>query len=487
MIYLVGLGAGGVSELSREALDALKRARRLFLRTKRHPAASALRLTGLQWESMDDLEENQAEYLPLAIAEHVLAAAREASPVAYAVPGHPLMGDETVRCLLERARVEGIPTRLVPSRSVLEAVLEAVGYSLIEGCQLINATALPYPQINPHLPQIYYPLSNRHFASELQRFLRNFYPPDFPLTLVHAAGIGEETRVCTIPLSELDRQRFDPQTSLFVPPLPSSHAPKGFPTLVQIVATLRGPNGCPWDKEQTPATLKPYLLEECYEVLEAIEEQNPHKLCEELGDLLLQVVMQAQLAREVGAFDIEQVIETLCEKLIRRHPHVFGDTKVANAEEVLKHWDALKRAEEEGKRLSILDGIPKTLPALQRALDVSKRAARAGFEWENLEGVFQKLDEEKAELQAAIQSGHQERIEAEIGDLLFTLVNIARHAKVNPEEALRRMVDRFIRRFKYMEQLAEKQQVPLMDLDPDQWETLWQQAKQLYREEEKRD
>ncbi|AIE87291.1 nucleoside triphosphate pyrophosphohydrolase [Fimbriimonas ginsengisoli] len=245
--------------------------------------------------------------------------------------------------------------------------------------------------------------------------------------------------------------------------------------LTYVVDRLLGPGGCPWDQEQTHESLKKHLVEETYEVLDAIDEGDASKLREELGDLLLQPFMHAQIRKlRTGEFDIDAVAHEIVEKLVRRHPHVFGDTDVANAEEVLKNWDRIKQGEKGGPPKSILAGVPKAMPALLRAFDVSKRAARAGFEWPNMESVFDKLREEENELREEIGSGDLERIESEVGDLLFTAVNIARWAKVEPEEALRKMLDRFTRRFMAMEKAAAK---PLREMSAQEWDDLWESAK----------
>jgi tetrapyrrole methylase family protein/MazG family protein len=248
--------------------------------------------------------------------------------------------------------------------------------------------------------------------------------------------------------------------------------------LAHVVDRLLGPGGCPWDQAQTHETLKKHLVEETYEVLEAIDSGEAAKLREELGDLLLQPFMHAQIRKlRTGEFDIDAVASEIVEKLVRRHPHVFGDIEVADADEVLKNWDRIKQQEkgapDEAPR-SILAGVPKAMPALLRAFEVSKRAARSGFEWPDIESVFDKLREEETELRAEIPGGDAERVESEVGDLLFTAVNIARWAKVEPEEALRRMLDRFTGRFMEMERLATK---PLRELTADEWDDLWNRAK----------
>ena len=248
--------------------------------------------------------------------------------------------------------------------------------------------------------------------------------------------------------------------------------------LTHVVDRLLGPGGCPWDQAQTHETLKRHLIEESYEVLEAIDSGSPEKLREELGDLLLQPFMHAQIRRlRTAEFDIDDVAREIVEKLVRRHPHVFGDVSVADADEVLLNWDRIKQAEKGDapeSPPSILAGVPKAMPSLLRAFEVSKRAARSGFEWPDIEAVFEKLHEEEGELRAELAAGVTERIESELGDLLFTVVNIARWCGIEPEEALRRMVDRFTARFVAMESAAT---IPLRDLTPEQWDALWLAAK----------
>ena len=241
--------------------------------------------------------------------------------------------------------------------------------------------------------------------------------------------------------------------------------------LVYVVARLLGPGGCPWDQEQTHATLRKHLVEEAYETIDAIDADDMEALREELGDLLLQPVLHAGIRKAAGGWGIDDVARGIVDKLVRRHPHVFGDVAVSGTDDVLRNWEAIKRTE---GRESALKGVPRAMPALARALLMSKRAARAGFEWPSMEGVLAKLDEEEREVREALASGDTDAIRSEIGDLLFTVVNVARWADVDPEEALRAMLDRFSRRFERMESLAEK---PLGDLDAVTWDALWNRAK----------
>lgn len=244
--------------------------------------------------------------------------------------------------------------------------------------------------------------------------------------------------------------------------------------VVAVVDRLLGPGGCPWDQEQTHQSLKRYLLEETYELYEAIDAEDREKMAEELGDVFLQPLMHTQISARDGGFDIADVANGLADKLIRRHPHVFGDASASTSEEVLKQWDQIKKAEGKEGPKSLLAGVPRSMPSLLRAYDISKRAVRVGFEWPSLDSVFEKLDEERAELHEAIESGSKEQIESELGDLLFTVVNVARWLGVEPEEALRKMLHRFTDRFMAMERLAPK---PLQELSPEEWDQLWNHAK----------
>ncbi len=247
----------------------------------------------------------------------------------------------------------------------------------------------------------------------------------------------------------------------------------GFDTLVGIIARLRAPGGCPWDRKQTHASLRENLLSECYEVLEVLDEGDSAKLCEELGDLLLQIVLHARIAAEAGEFEMGDVVRGINTKLVHRHPHIFGSKRVKDAEEVMANWEALKE-EERGADASMLEGVPRQMPALGYSLEVQKRVARVGFDWEDVDGVIAKLVEEVGELK---QAENQERREQEFGDLLFTLVNVARRMGVDSEAALREANRRFSRRFSYMEEACRQRGLSIRDLSFDEQNALWEEAK----------
>jgi len=251
-----------------------------------------------------------------------------------------------------------------------------------------------------------------------------------------------------------------------------------FTKLVNTVAKLRGPEGCPWDREQTHNSLKRYAIEEAYEVIEAIDSSNSTKLEDELGDLLLQVLLHAQIASESDEFDIGDVCRVHREKLMRRHPHVFADTEVAGVDDVLHNWEQIKRTEPGyDDRESVLDGIPESLPALMRAAKISKKAARTGFDWPDIHAIFDKLEEEKQELKEAIDSENKAEVKEEIGDLLFTVVNIARFAGIDPEEALRDMLHKFTYRFNRIEESARSSGRDIHDMTIEEMDQVWEESK----------
>jgi tetrapyrrole methylase family protein/MazG family protein len=367
--------------------------------------------------------------------------------------------------------------QVVAGLSFLEPVLTALGLDASPGLQLADATELAaayHPRLDPDQPALIAQLCGRGLASEVKLTLLNAYPDEHPVTLVQAAGTSMEATT-NVPLCELDRgHHVDHLTTLYVPPLPCVG---GLPAFLDTVARLRSPDGCPWDREQTHQSLRPSLLEETYEVLAALDADESEKLSEELGDLLMQIAMHAQIATEGGDFRFADLIGSIDAKLRRRHPHVFGDVQVRDADEVLRNWEAIKLRERgnsgsaESSRLATVPGI---LPALARAQELGDRAARVGFDWPDVDGVLDKVVEEAAELRAAADP--QDRA-AELGDLLFSLVNLARWLDMDAESALRGACNRFTDRFAAMERQAAARGADLSDLSLAELDVLWKGAK----------
>ena len=479
-ITILGLGPGDPGLVTRQAWDVLSQADEVYLRTMRHPTVAGLP-AHLELHDFDELYETLNDFASVyeAIADEIVALGRCAQGVLYAVPGHPLVGELSVQRILSRARDENLQTTLVDGLSFVEPVLSILGIDGLEGLQLSDATELAaahHPHLDPDRPALIGQLYGQRLASGVKLTLMNAYPEDWPVTLVRAASAAGHT-ARTMPLYQVDRGDLcDHLTTLYVPALPQSG---GLPALQDTIARLRAPDGCPWDREQTHKSLRANLLEETYEVLASLDAEDADRLCEELGDLLMQIAMHVQIAAEEGSFQFTDVIGRIDAKLKRRHPHVFGDLNVESTADVLRTWEAVKAAERthsqrDGGELSMLDGVPSILPALARAQALGDRAARAGFDWPDLHGVLDKVREEFAELS---DSTDREAQAEELGDLLFSLVNVARWLEVDAESALRGTCDRFIQRYSLMEQDARRQGLDLSSLPLEEQDALWDQAK----------
>lgn len=479
-IFIVGLGAGNGELLTRQAWNILNNAPCIYLRTKRHPTVVDLP-AHIPQISFDDLYETATQFADVyaQIAATILATAQQDGMVVYAVPGHPAIGESTVTHIRQLAQAANIPVRLIAGISFLEPALSALqidgldGLQLFDGMELADQLTLP---INPDVPALLAQVYNRFLANHLKLALMTIYSPEHPIALVHAAGTPQE-QVEWLPLYQIDwSEQIDHLTTLYLPPTPS---PSSLNSLAQTVAVLRSPQGCPWDQEQTAQSLRPDLVEEMAELLEALDSNNQELLCEELGDLLFHIVMQTQIASEEEFFTLNQVIANIDAKLKRRHPHVWGDWQVKNSQEVMQNWEKIKAAEKAGKNQdpqSILDQIPPTLPALAQSQKIQNRVRKVGFDWDNISGVYAKLEEERLELLAAQSLAEKQ---AELGDLLFVVVNLASWLKVDAETALREANLRFSRRFRHLEQLATTQQINLTTAGLDKLNQLWGEAKML--------
>jgi tetrapyrrole methylase family protein/MazG family protein len=481
-ITIVGLGPGNPAHLTRQAWDELTQAHEVYLRTGQHPTVAALP-SHLTIHTFDHLYEELPDFAEVykTIAERISAMGRRPQGVLYAVPGHPLVGEASVQQILARAREEDLPVHLIDGLSFVEPVLSLLGIDGLAGLQLADATDLAtahHPPLDPDRPALIGQLYDQRLASEVKLTLMNAYPDDHAITLVRAAGTSE-ANVKVVPLYELDRsQQVNHLTTLYVPPLPHAGS---LPALQQTIARLRAPDGCPWDREQTHQTLRPNLLEETYEVLAALDADDPGKLREELGDLLMQISMHAQIAIEEGTFKLADVIAQIDAKLKRRHPHVFGDLHVHDTAQVLRNWEAIKAAErtaEGNAHHSRLESVPAILPALARAQSLGERAARDGFDWPQIDGVLDKVNEELGELRAVADWEEQAQ---EFGDLLFSLTNVARWLDIDAESSLRGTCDRFARRYAEMEKLALSEGALLADLGPVELESLWEKTKSRNR------
>ncbi|RJE83567.1 nucleoside triphosphate pyrophosphohydrolase [Paenibacillus sp. 1011MAR3C5] len=497
-IVIVGLGSGDPDQLTLGIWRRLQAAKRIFVRTEHHPVMALLQEHTIPYTTFDSLYEQHESFPEVyeAIASRLLEEAlqggseREASAsddaILYAVPGHPMVAERTVQLLRERCAAEGIELTVLGGESFLDAAFASLGMDPIEGFSLLDAAELKASLLQPELHTIIGQVYDAFTASDVKLALMERYPEDYEVVIGHALGVQGEERIISVPIYELDRnQEYGNLSIIYVP---RSEDPvlrnRTFERLHEIVAILRSPDGCPWDREQTHQSIRKNFIEELYEALEAIDNDDPDGMQEEFGDVILQVMLHSQMEEEVGAFSVYDVIETLNEKLIFRHPHVFGETGAQNADEALANWEGMKAEEKRRKgtdaaRVSQLDGIPPDLPALMKAYKLQKKAAKVGFDWDELGPVLSKIEEELLELREAISSGDEEKQADELGDLLFAVVNASRFIHADPEEALSRTNRKFKSRFQYIEEQLRINgktfdQTDLLEMD--RW---WEEAKRL--------
>jgi tetrapyrrole methylase family protein / MazG family protein len=483
-ISIVGLGPGPADWVTPAAGARLKTpGARVFVRTRLFPSLGQL-MQGVDFESFDELYEHAASLddVHAAMAERLLHAGEE---VVLAVPGDGALGE----AVLDRLRAGGAVVEIVPGVALGVAAIAAAGVPAADGAQVVEATSLGgtgtelVVELNPRWPAVVVGVFSPSVASDAKLALQRVYPPEHGLDVVHHPGLADES-IQSVSLAEVDRARvdFDHLTHVVVPPV-VGYVPTGSAHgLRAIVARLRAPViGCPWDLEQTHRSLIPYVIEEAYEVVDAIEEGDSAGLCDELGDLLLQVALHAEVADQSDEFEWNDVVRTLSEKLVRRHPHVFGEVQVSGAAEVVSNWDQLKRAERVDHRppASALDGVPKSLPQLKRAGELARRATKAGFDWPTRDGTLDKVREELAELLEA--NSLAERRE-ELGDLLWILAKLAWQDGADPEEALRAANGKFTLRFAVLEQIASERNWPSLVGQPlSDLQSAWTEAKRRTR------
>ena len=478
-IIIVGLGPGDPNLLTRQAWELLNGAQEIYLRTRMHPSVLGFP-EGLHVLSFDHLYELDIPFEDVyeKIVDEVLTLGKRESGVIYAVPGHPFIAEATTPEIIRQAKEIGLPVKIVEGLSFVEAVFGLLALdpfpqtSLIDGLELAIMHHPPFPPSAPALiAQIYSP----SVASEVKLTLMTAYPDDHLVDMVHGAGT-EDAHVETLELYKIDRaHNIGLQTVLHVPALVSSSS---FESFQDVVAHLRAPDGCPWDREQTHLSLRPYLLEETYEVLVALDAENQAALQEELGDLLLQIVLHSQIASEYGDFSMVDVLQGIQEKLIRRHPHVFDELEVDDQQTVLENWEKLKLAERDENdedANGLLKGVSAELPALVQAETFQQRVKRVGFDWPDIQGVYDKVTEELLEVK---HSETVDEVEDEIGDLLFAAVNLARWHKVDAESALRKANMKFRKRFEELEGEVRKQGKIIANLEIDELDQLWNRVKE---------
>lgn len=398
--------------------------------------------------------------------------------VVYAVPGQGISGDSTVGELMKSAagryEVAFLPGVDESAPFMADcAVRQGAG---TEAYAVVPAALLGDYRVDRTLPLVVTQLDSRLAAGQAKLKLSGLYGD------CARAFLGLKGKILAIDLSDLDRQTgYDGRTMLFLPACEKGAARYDLYDLVEIMDRLRSPGGCPWDREQTHDSLKQYLLEETYETIDAIDQGSMADLCEELGDVMLQVAFHAKIASERGDFDIGDVSDGVCRKMILRHPHIFGDVSADTPDQVVRNWEAIKKQEKgQNTQTEMMRQVPGAMPAIMRSMKVQSKAAHVGFDWNDVWGAYDKLEEEVRELKEAIEQGRdEEKLTDEFGDVLFAAVNVARFIKVHPEFALKGTVEKFIRRFEHVERRARESQRSLSEMTLDEMDAFWNEAKAL--------
>ncbi|OCA91599.1 nucleoside triphosphate pyrophosphohydrolase [Pseudobacillus wudalianchiensis] len=481
-ITIAGLGAGDINQLPLGIYRLLLQSGKVFTRTLDHPVIDELKKEGVRFESFDHIYEkhDQFEAVYEEIVSLLITQAQEQGNIIYTVPGHPIVAEKTVQLLLEKGHVGELKVNIAGGHSFLDDLFASVEADPIEGFQFLDGTSLKKEDINIFQHIVIAQVYDAYVASDVKLTLMEKYPDDYEVTIVTAAGSTQQ-QTKTLPLYELDRQvTLNNLTSLYVPPVQKEEDTyKEFSVLRQIIATLRGPDGCPWDREQTHTSLKKYLIEEAYELLDAIDQEDDDHMIEELGDVLLQVLLHAQIGEDEGMFSIEDVIESISRKMIRRHPHVFGNVEAENAEAVVSNWQKIKSEEKGETQAFRLDEVEKGLPALLRAYEFQKKAAKVGFDWDDANGAIEKVLEEWQEFLDEVKNEDSSKQLDEFGDTLFALINVARFYHIHPEEALAKVNEKFYRRFSHVEKRVKESGRSFDDFTLDELDAFWDEAKNI--------
>ena len=484
-LTVIGLGAAELDQLQMGVYKKLKSVEKIYVRTVDHPVISELKQEGIRFESFDEVYEKYDTFQPVyeEITNRLIELAKVEN-IMYAVPGHPLVAEQTIQLLISAEREGKVNLKIEGGQSFLDPIFSALKIDPIDGFQLLDGTSFSIHDVNMRQHILIAQVYDAFSASEVKLTLMEKYRDDYPVTIVIAAGSSQES-LKTVPLYELDQSvEINNLTTVYVPPVEHDEdALKDWTTFRKIIATLRGPNGCPWDQKQTHESLKKYLLEEAHELLAAIDEEDDFGIVEELGDVLLQVFLHAQIGEDEGYFNLEEVLASISEKMIRRHPHVFGDVNVEDAEEVVTNWNAIKQ-QEKGKEVeNLLKGEYRATSTLQTSFNYQKKAASVGFDWPDADGAWGKFEEEWKEFREEVTNGSSKSRLDEFGDVLFTLVNIARFYKISPEEAMIHANEKFARRFHHVEMKVKESGKQFKEFTLEELDAFWNEAKTIEKGE----
>lgn len=480
-LYIIGLGPGDIDALTLGAINRIKSGDKNFVRTVNHPTMEYFKEHSIQYTSFDYLYEEKDDFADVykGIADILIEELETFGTINYYVPGNPMVAEKSVNLLIEKLPKDKY--EIVTGLSFVEPILETVGLDLIEGLKIVDGIGLKYTDIDINSNMIITQTYSKMVVSELKLIISEIYGDDYKVYLIHGAGLKDEL-VEYIPISKLDwSESINVLTSVFIPKVDKEkYKIFDYNDVVNLTKTLRGENGCPWDREQDHRSIRQSLIEEAYELVEAIDEDDTDHIAEEVGDLLFQCVFHTEIAYENGYFNPIKVTSTLVNKLITRHPHVFFEKSVDNSKEVLYNWNKIKYENRNITSLAEkLKNIPK-LPALMRSFKVQEKAAEVGFDWDNLEGPSRKVLEEYHEILEAVNlyDSDDTRIEEEVGDLIFAVVNLSRFLNVNPEVALSKTIGKFTKRLEKMELKAQLMGIVLEGMTLEELDNLWDAVKE---------
>ncbi|MBW9172937.1 nucleoside triphosphate pyrophosphohydrolase [Clostridium estertheticum] len=481
MIKVVGLGPGAIDSLTIGTLEILKNSENIYLRTEKHPTVDYLKTLCIEFQTYDNRyeENNNFDDVYRSIAEDLVEKNKLYGDIVYGVPGHPLVAETSVKLLIELCAKNKIDIEIFPAVSFIDAVIQGLKLDPIEGLKIIDAFDIENQVLDKRVGLLITQVYSFSIASDVKLALLEYYEADMEIYFVRAAGIKDLESIRKIYLYELDRQKdIDYLTSIYIPQ--KIDATKDFYDLIKVVDTLRDENGCAWDREQTHESLKKCLIEECYEVLEAIDEKDEDNIIEELGDVLLQVIFHAKIGKEEGYFNINDVIRGITNKMINRHPHIFKSLESKTTKQVLESWEIIKSKEKQfNSYTEALKHVPKNLPGLMKAVKVQQKASKVGFDFECLEDAMEKVIEELGEVRDVYKGENRAKILEEVGDLVFSTVNIARLLDIDPEVAVNYTIDKFINRFGYIEENARDKGLELNQMSLADMDKLWNKSKRL--------
>ncbi|MDD3223322.1 MAG: nucleoside triphosphate pyrophosphohydrolase [Clostridium sp.] len=482
MINVVGLGPGDIKALTIGTIEMLKNSKNIYLRTQKHPTVKFLEDENIDFETYDDIYNKADNFDDVykTIAQDLIDKHEKFKNIVYAVPGHPLVAEKSVSILLELCKDKNIEVKILPAVSFIDAMMEALNIDPIGGLKIIDSFDMKKQQMDKRCGLIITQVYNKLVASNVKLALQDYYNDDTEIYFVRAAGIEGEEFIKKIPLYELDWQdNIDYLTSVYIPK--DIENTMDFLDLLNVVEKLRGEDGCDWDREQTHESMKKCLIEECYEVIEAIDEKDDDMIIEELGDVLLQVVFHSEIGKEEGYYNINDVINGICKKMIIRHPNIFKGNKLLDDNNIVKDSWEKEKMREQGldTYTESLKHIPKNLPSLMRAEKIQKKTAKFGFDFKDVDGAINKVSEELNQVKHVYKGNKRDKIKKEIGDLAFSVVNVARFLDIDTENALNYTIDKFIKRFEFVETSAIKAKSNLDEMETDQMDKLWDQSENL--------